>query len=57
MISYDLETNPLQIKTDSTSGSGEIVLVTLYTAGGESVEKLASTSTLLHSTNSEGARG
>ena len=40
MISYDLETNPLQIKTDSTSGSGEIVPVTLYTAGGESVGKI-----------------
>ena len=31
-INYDLEEHPLQIKTDSAVGSGEMVLVELYTA-------------------------
>ena len=31
VIEYDLEENPLQIKTDSVVGSGELVLVVLYT--------------------------
>ena len=34
-IPHNLETTPLQIKTDSTAGSGEEVAVLLYTAGGD----------------------
>ena len=34
-IPHNLETTPLQIKTDSTAGSGENVGVWLYTAGGD----------------------
>ena len=35
MISHDLESTPLHIKTDSASGSGEEVIVTLYDTEGE----------------------
>ena len=34
-IPHNLETTPLQIKTDSTAGSRKEVLVDLYTAGGD----------------------
>jgi hypothetical protein len=33
-INYDLEAHPLQIKTDSVVGSGEVVIVKLYAAAG-----------------------
>ena len=34
-IPHNLETTPLQIKTDSAAGSREVVYVYLYTAGGD----------------------
>ena len=36
-IPHDLEKTPLQIKTDSAVGSGDRVILYLYTAGGEYV--------------------
>ena len=36
-FSYDLETTPLEIKTDSAVGSDELVLVVFYNAEGETV--------------------
>ena len=37
MIPYDLESTPLQIKTNSAAGSGELVSVSFFTEAGSNV--------------------